>query len=259
MMDKTYILENGLLELYVLGELNAIDQEQVEAAIIKHPELKLELDTIEASFENIAQENAIEAPADVKSNLLSQVTSPSVKSISSSPTSAKRSYFSIAASIAALLFLGSIYMFTQLSKTRQQLEMVEQENKKLNRNIDNLNNYLAETNKWYVVINDPDVQKYVLTGNALMPEATVISYVNDQKKSVVINTKYLPKLDDEHDYQMWADVEGEMINMGIIEKNKDMLAMNYIDNAESLNITIEPAGGNDHPTVSQLITNIYLN
>jgi len=72
------------------------------------------------------------------------------------------------------------------------------------------------------------------------------------KKTVVISTKQLPELDDQHDYQMWADVEGVMINMGIIERNKEMLAMNYIENAESLNITIEPSGGSDHPNVLNL-------
>ena len=44
----------------------------------------------------------------------------------------------------------------------------------------------------------------------------------------------------------------------LLDTNTEMLAMTYIDHAESLNITIEPAGGNDHPTVSKLITNIYM-
>lgn len=65
-------------------------------------------------------------------------------------------------------------------------------------------------------------------------------------------------LNAEHDYQMWADVEGEMINMGLIDNKKDLLAMNYIENAESLNITIEPLGGSEHPDVSRSISNVYL-
>ena len=85
-----------------------------------------------------------------------------------------------------------------------------------------------------------------------------MSYVNHKIKSVVINTERLPKLDPDHDYQMWADVEGEMIDMGVISKDKTLMAIAYIDHAESLNITIEPAGGNDHPTVSRLVTNVYL-
>jgi len=259
MMDKTYILNNGILERYVLGELSDDEQLQVQVALGQYPELKDELESIELSFEELAKENAIDAPASIKSKLLEHISKPEPKVIELSSQKSLRSYLNIAASVAALLCIGLIYMFTQLNATKRQLQVVEEQNIKLNKNIDNLNEYLTETNKWYVAINDPDVQKYVLKGNALMPEATVISYVNNTNKSVVINTKRLPKLDEAHDYQMWADVEGEMINMGIIDKSKDMLAMNYIDNAESLNITIEPAGGNDHPTVEKLITNIYLN
>ncbi|WP_299335870.1 anti-sigma factor [uncultured Psychroserpens sp.] len=258
MMDKAYILDNGILELYVLGELSESDQQQVDTAISQYPELQSHLDAIEESFEKMAFENAIDIPVNIKSELLNTISNTTTKTVSIAPQKSLRSYLNIAASITVLLLIGSVYMYSQLNSTKKRLEVVEQENAKLNSNIENLNNYLSETNKWYVAINDPDVQKYVLTGNAMMPEATVISYVNNIDKSVVINTKYLPKLDDDHDYQMWADVEGEMINMGVIDKSKDMLAMNYIDNAESLNITIEPAGGNDHPTVSQLITNVYL-
>ena len=258
MMDKTHILENNLLERYVLGELTMEENQQVEASINQYPELKSHLETIEADFENLAFDNAIDAPKQVKHDLINTISKPSQKVIPLANEKSLRSYLNIAAGIAAVFCIGLIYMFTQLNATQNQLKTVEKENIKLNKNIENLNNYLTETNKWYVVINDPDVQKYVLKGNALMPEATVISYVNNLNKSVVINTKRLPDLDDNHDYQMWADVEGEMINMGIIDKNKDMLAMNYIENAESLNITIEPIGGNDHPTVSKLITNINL-
>ena len=82
--------------------------------------------------------------------------------------------------------------------------------------------------------------------------------MNHITKSVVINTERLPNLDEDHDYQMWADVEGEMINMGVISKSNKLTDMTYIDHAESLNITIEPAGGSDHPTVERLISNVYL-
>ena len=91
-----------------------------------------------------------------------------------------------------------------------------------------------------------------------MPEGKMLSYVNHTTKSVVVNTQRLPKLNNDEDYQMWADVEGEMINMGVISKSSQLLAMNYIDHAESLNITIEPSGGSEHPTVSRLVTNVYL-
>ena len=68
----------------------------------------------------------------------------------------------------------------------------------------------------------------------------------------------MPKLKENETYQMWADVDGEMISMGLVPTDQELVALAYIDDAESLNITIEPEGGNDHPTVSRLISNVFL-
>lgn len=258
-MDKAYIRENNILERYIIGDLNANEQLEVEKALSKFPELQKELIDKASSFESMAFENAIEAPSHVKSDLMKSMRSNSEpKTVSIAQNKPIRSYLNIAASVAILLSISTVYLLTQLNATKQQLEVVETENTELNNNINSLNNFLEETNKWYELVNNPNVNKYILEGNELMPDAKVISYVNNIDQSVVINTAYLPELDADHDYQMWADVEGEMINMGVIDTKSEMLAMTYINDAESLNITIEPAGGNDHPTVSRLITNIYL-
>jgi hypothetical protein len=149
-------------------------------------------------------------------------------------------------------------MYSQLNDVKQQLQTVETENTELNMTIETLNTKLNNNSSLLTTIASPDTDQYVFSGNASMPEAKVVSYINHKTKSVVINTERLPELDSDHDYQMWADVEGEMINMGVISKAKNLMAMTYIDHAESLNITIEPAGGNDHPTVERLVTNVYL-
>ncbi len=47
-----------------------------------------------------------------------------------------------------------------------------------------------------------------------------------------------------------------MINIGLLQHpGDDMQALQFIDNAESLNITLEPAGGSEHPTVELLYVN----
>lgn len=257
-MDKTYILEQGILELYVLGELNKSEQRQVEDVIRQNPELKTKLDAIEAKFETLAFEQAIDVPSSVKSALMNKVSAETSKTIPLQPDTRKRNYLAVAASISAVLLISSIYMYSEWNTANEQLKLAEDQNKLLNTKIEKLAKDFSETKSWYASISDPNTEKYILTGNQLMPEAKLISYVNKASKTVVINTEYLPELDEKHDYQMWADVNGEMIDMGVIDTKQTMLAMNYIENSESLNITIEPAGGNDHPTVSKLITNTYL-
>ena len=258
MMDKAYILKHGILEQYLLGELNNDDQIIIEQLLSEDTELKSLFENLEANFETMAFENAITPPNVVKDNLMASVKSNRNKVIPINQNNVLKMYFSIAASVAAVLLIGGIWMFNQLNKTKQQLQIVEEQKSLLIKDIEDLNENIELSSKWVNILNSPDTEQYILKGNALSPEAKIVSYVNHKNKSVVINTQGLPKLDDEHDYQMWADVKGKMINMGVIGKQKQLLALNYIENAESLNITIESAGGSDHPTVSNLITNVYL-
>ncbi len=262
MMDKKTLLENGLLEQYLLGELNAKECEQIEQLLASDTELKAHFDQLEQDFETLGLENAISPPPSVKSQLLEHIVSSTTKTskvVELNQNNNTKFYLGIAASVAVLLMIGSFWMYSQLNTVKQQLETVKTNNTELNTTIEVLNKELEQTNTFYTAIVNPDTEQYILEGNDLLPEAKVVSYVNHKNKSVVINTERLPKLDDEHDYQMWADVEGEMINMGVIAKDKTLMTMAYIDHAESLNITIEPAGGNDHPTVEKLVTNVYLN
>ncbi|MEY8848440.1 anti-sigma factor [Psychroserpens sp. XS_ASV72] len=257
-MEKTHIIEQGYLELYVLGELNESDTQQVEAALIAYPELKTMLDVIEANFEKLGFENAVEPRPSLKNELLNNLNNSKIKQLKHTSNKSNIKPLGIAASIAALLLVGSVYLFLQWNTSKEQLKLVEDQNRELNIKIDQLSKDFEESKALLSNINNPNTKKYVLLGNDLMPNAKVISYVNDEDKTVFINTTLLPELDEKQDYQMWADVNGEMINMGIIKTEEPLLAMNYIENSESLNITIEPAGGSDHPTVSNLITNIYI-
>ena len=257
MMDKKHILDNGLLEQYLLGELNAQDCEKIEQVLASDTELKAQFDAIEKDFETLGLENAIAPPKGIKYQLIQDIREAKDTKNNKSNTNLKY-YLGIAASIAALLMLGNFWMYNELSEVKDQLQTVETEKTELNDKLNNLNQQLENETALFATLTHPDTEQYVLKGNSLMPGGKVVSYVNHSTKSVVINTERLPKLDDAHDYQMWADVEGEMINMGVIAKDQNLMTMTYIDHAESLNITIEPTGGNDHPTVSQLVTNVYL-
>ncbi len=85
---------------------------------------------------------------------------------------------------------------------KQQLQTVETDNTELNTTIETLNTKLEESNTLYTAIVNPDTEQYILNGNASLPEAKIVSYVNHKSKSVIINTERLPELDADHDYQM---------------------------------------------------------
>ena len=256
------IRDKGLLELYLLDELNEEERLAVEAVLKKDGDLDKELRQLEAEFEKLGFENAVEPPSAVKDALLNQIGDSEENGDSEviplKPRRSSRMYFYVAASVAALLLLNSIWMYTQWQSTQDQLEVLKTESENLKIQLAGIESEFKETSKWYAMVNDPEVQKFIMSGNSKSPESVAVAYLNELEKTVVLKANGLTPLSGDKTYQMWADVEGEMIDMGVIPSDADMVPLKYIANAESFNITIEPKGGNDHPTVEQLITNVIL-
>ena len=251
------IIESGKLELYLLGELSASEEAALEKFLETSSEGREHLRALEDALEKVSSENAITPPSFVKESLLASL-SEETKVVSISEKKSFNPLLGVAASLALLFGVSSFWLYTKVTELESQVTRIENENGSLQNSLIIVESDLAEVTNWYELITNPSTEKYILKGNANSPNAVAISYVNHNEKLVTLDAKGLPALPDQHDYQMWADVDGVMIDMGIIPKNSEMIAMQYIENAASLNITVEPAGGNDHPTVERLVTNIYL-
>ena len=139
-------IESGILEQYALGELSAAEQAAVEAQAASHPEIRAELEQVQAALGFYAEAHAITPPAAMRervlNNVLAQISGPAassslradvdavaqttsrpvaaapqplaaaneavVRPMSSAPVEvpASRSGWAIAASVALLLSLG---------------------------------------------------------------------------------------------------------------------------------------------------------
>lgn len=259
-MERDYIETEGLLEQYILGDLDEATRTKLEASLEKEPKLKEELLHIEHDFERLNLENALEVPPLVKQSLLTAIKrqSSTSKEIHIKPNKYK-AWFSLAAAASVILFLNTIFLIVQNGDIKYQLSTLQNQSQELENNQERLRTAYNNQGELLAFLSDPDTEAYLMKGNDVLPETQLVSYLNHKDKKVMVNTSQLSELDAQHDYQMWADVEGEMINMGVINTEEPLIAMTYIEDAESLNVTIEPKGGSDHPTVSRLITNVYLN
>jgi len=258
-MDKKKILEDGLLEQYLLGELDDTTVKMVEEALANDASLRAHFDTIDADFERMAFENAVEPPIGVRKDLETQLKEASEETpIRNLPNSKSNRSFWVAASVAALVTFGAVWMYNQWRGSEKSLKALETKTAALQERLSKLEANYEQTTSRYQQINNPNVVPLLLLGNDISPNSRATAYINHQTKEVILNARGLSALDKEHTYQVWADVEGQMIDMGVLTSNADYIPLRYIDQAESLNITIEPAGGNDHPTVENLISYVLL-
>ena len=250
--------------MYLLGSISEQEARELEKVLYEDAELKQEYQALEAEFELIAFENAVEPAGHVRrkfmSNMGVQPTSSDIglNTETQAPASLQSTKLLVAASLAALFALGSFWLYVQWQGSVDDFKSLEQQTVELQDRLNSLEQKYTSTQERYVSISTPGVIPLYLQGNDISPQSTMIAYINHQNKSVIVNTLGLQPLEADKSYQLWADVDGEMINMGLLPQAEEYIPVRYIDKAESLNITIEPAGGSDHPTVENLISNIYL-
>ena len=263
-MDRKKLEKEGILTQYILGELDMETTREVEKLLASDKELRLQVLELEDDFERMGQENAIEPPASVRSNLKAALEDRRLSDTENGGSRTqvvpfwKTTSWRIAASIALIFGLSTFWLLQQWQNTRTDLEGLRSESQQLTDRLDALEQEISTVNTKYGQVNHPDVIPFVLVGNEQLPDAKVVAYLNHKSRSAVVNTVALPDLRDTQSYQLWADVDGVMIDMGVLDSGEELIPVKYIDRAESLNITVEPYGGSEHPTVSNLVSYVKL-
>jgi len=250
MKEKIRIfLDTDLLEKYLLGTTTLEESMQVERYIAMYPEVRKTYDELQANLETFAKLYALKTPEGLKAKILNRVKAQNT---------GRRKFqrYAIAASIAALLFAGSSYFFWNQNQNLQDENVIV--NNKIRTLEEDMKEQLEDVRNQFIVLNNPQTKKYAVNGNKKAKELKAVAYINPVKKLSYINVRSLPNLPDNQCYQMWAEVNGEMVNLGVIKNvdDKDHLRpLPYSENAVGY-ITIEPQGGNDTPTVQNIVANI---
>ncbi len=254
MNEKVKIfLESDLLEKYLLGITSPMETMQVEQYLDKYPEVRQQYNELQENLESYSRAYAVKAPEHLKAAVLKKVAS------SGGGFNRKRFYrYAIAASIAALIFAGTTYfLWNQNKMLTYENSLVNQKLKDLEQNINETNNKLDDVKNQFIVLNNPETRKYVLRGNQKAKNLKTVAYVNPVKKLSFINVAELPELPEEQVFQMWANVDGKMVNLGVLEKAENkLLSVPYTEDAISFKITIEPKGGNETATIENTVADI---
>lgn len=244
--EITTFLNSGLLEKYLLGEATASETQMVENLIANNAEVKETYNAMQDNLEVVSKLHAIEAPKDALNNILNALDKKPVISINK-PSRRKVWYkYSIAASIAAFLFASTSYLFyVQNQKLNQENQVVVDEIFDLRKDIQLNNKMLSEVMKQFKQLNNPETQKYIINGNSRAKNLKTVAYINPKEKTSMIDVVSLPELPENQHYQIWAEVEDRMVNLGILkETDRQLKEIPYTENALALSITIETKGEN---------------
>jgi anti-sigma-K factor RskA len=249
--DIKIFLEGDLLERYLVGDTTDQETLQVEHFIEKYPEVREQYELLQDDLENFAGTFKVKLPKGLKKEILSSIPEKS------NGKSLYRLYF-IAASVAAVMFAAvSITLWSQNRVLMEENSIVSSEILSLKEDVVATNEKLQDIKNQFVMLNNAETRKYVLRGNERARKLQTVAYINSVEKLSMINVQSLPDLPEEQVYQMWADVDGTMVSLGVLKKDETkFVPVPFNENAKGFNITIEPKGGNDHATLENTVANI---
>lgn len=286
--EKDIFLSSSLLEEYVLGLTDEEKTREVERMIATHPEVQAEYDRMQEDIEAFCSQYAEEPPKDLRAFVLDDLVTRPSEHIKSKFTHSTRivtddfpmgddnengdtvikmsanaprplGWATAAAAIAAIAALSvAVWMWNQNRTLTGELAELKTRNSALAARTAVLEQQVNSQANTFQLASHPKTERVLLRGNDKAPELGVVAYWNKAEQGSFLTVLWLPEMEDKC-FQLWADVHGEMINLGIIDPTAEPLArIPFKVDAESLNITIEPQGGSDHPTVSDLVSSIEI-
>lgn len=231
------ILESDLLENYLTGSCDPVERARAERYIALYPEIRQAYADLQENLETYIKQYAVTPPSRLKSRIQNSIRSQK---------RGQRKYlpYIAAASFAALFFAGASFFFWKQNNSLQsENALVHQKIRILEAN---MKDQLEDVRNQFILLNNPETQQFLINGNGKASELKAVAYVNPVKKLSYINVRNLPDLPENQDYQMWAEVNGEMVNLGVLrnfENSDKLLPLPYGEESISY-ITIEPKGGN---------------
>lgn len=256
-MDAKTLISSGDLELYVLGTLPQAERQAVDALRADSPEVNEEILRIEIAFENYALQGARKVNPALKGKIAGQLAfkeskQPEAKVVSMNSQPWR---LAVAASVTIALISTSaaIYFYSELNSTKNQLQALQQEQVVLANKASYLEGVSDSLQKQYSIAANPLLRQIALNGLPFSPEAKAVVYYDITEGKVFFNPSLMPEVAEDKQYQLWAIVDGQPVDLGMIDKNSNAIqAMKAVKNPAAFAITLEPLGGRPTPTMENM-------
>ncbi|WP_046242663.1 anti-sigma factor [Hymenobacter terrenus] len=247
-------IESGILEQYVLGELTPAEQADVEAKAASHPEIREELQQMQAALGFYAEAHAITPPAGMRErvlgNVMAQIAAPTsalradvdavaqvntystspaqptsatpeavVRPLSSAPVAepATRSIWAMAASVALILSLGANgLLYSRWKEASSDLVALQNEQSRFAATTQVVEKKLGELREENQVLRSDEFRAVALAGTKDAPTARARVLFNAATHKVYVDVKSLPALPAGKQYQLWALDNGKPVDAGML-------------------------------------------
>ncbi|NND63844.1 MAG: anti-sigma factor [Flavobacteriaceae bacterium] len=257
-MNEEEIIASGLLELYVTGSLSEEDKLKVDAAIQEFPNLKEEIEQIEAALMQLSESTSTGVSNSVWQRIVNRISG--VRPLNAQRP--RRNWNAITGWAAAILCFGGLFwMMKQNSDLKDRLRTTNTKNVVLEEKLENSDSRLTQSKELLEVYRSDDFKPVYLPGNQdVAPSAFATVYYSDEEKIAYVDAYGLPEPPQGKVYQVWSLTMNPLTptSIGLLDTFDDnelkFFKVESVAGQEAFGITLEPEGGSEFPTLEQLYT-----
>ena len=258
-MNTLDYISSGVLESYVLDQLDEKDREEVKQMASQYPEIQAELVSIEKALEQYALDVAKEPPVYLKEKIAAQLQFDE-SSVHTSETKRKviPLFWFIAASVALVISVGYNFMLSgELTEVKNELVTSDVDKQYFASQFETQKAAYNDAKQHLAIVAQNGNKTVILKGLENAPNAVASIYWNQLSKEVYLNVSEIPSPPADKQYQLWAIVNGKPVDAGIfdltVNLNTTMLQkMKPIADAQAFAITLEKKGGVKVPTLNAM-------
>ena len=256
-MDIKKYIESGILENYVLGLCTQAERAEVQAYMIQHSAIRQEVEAIELALETYADAHQAQAPAHLEAKILERING------GSNNTSSQKSNSGWLRNLLWLLLLGSlivglIWYYLQHRQKTTELEKTQQELIDLKSDCDEKDETIRSLEEKIKILRESGNIKIEMKGlPEKAPDAVANVIYNPINKKSYLDILQLPTPPADKQYQLWAIVDGQPVDMGVFDMTTDLdtilQEVPFIEQPQAFAVTLEKLGGNPTPTLEEMV------
>ena len=245
-MDISSYISSGIIELYVMGMCSPEEEKELELLRHQHPALNDAIIRYETELEDNMQKNSTLPSADVDQRILQSFDSlqAPVININKNKSSNNIWWFKpVAAAAILLLLISSYFNYNLYKKTKEQQKMIASGGGSPTLPLSD-----------YTVLTNPSITPVAMYGVGAHAICRCTMFWDKKTGKMYIMIHHLPKSSAAKDYQLWAEVDGKPVNIGIINdeiRGRFIEMPNVPAGSIAFTVTLENAGGNTQPTVGE--------
>ncbi len=266
-MDINAYIQSGIIESYVLGLSSAEETAEVEMLRIQYSEIGRAIDEFSLAVEEIAMQNAISPPPEVKENIRVAINKKkpvtdtvaflgeNKKEVPVVPFTKTYQWKMIAAA-SIILFVASsflnYYLYNQYNNNKEAYQALLSQRETLQVNNQMYQTQLKEWQLAAVMMADTGMATVKMHSIKGKDDAATVFW-NKQSKDVYVMVNNLPEPRTGKQYQLWAMVDGKPVDAGLLDPScVSVCKMKNIPKAEAFAITLEKEGGNRAPNLKAI-------